>query len=418
MSLETHIAGVEDSLIDSLHFAGRNSASYVTRRNEVTFAPQSGGRFEVGGIRLLRYNLADYQGFLDGGTLRLAMRIVNNSSEHPLTPIACSPACMFRRMRIMCGGAEIEDVDTYGRVFQMFHELLPAQRKFNDISETWGGAVTHTASLDDPVGIQPIAASSERTVVVQLLSSFFSQGKMLPLSLLGSLVLELEVGEADDAFSGTGNDWSILQPRLLASVLTLDNALQNSYAKHVLDGKALPIAMHGLYSIKSAVGANDQTQFTLPITRGFTRLSTVYISFSGNTDKEVTTFRHPINGAVQSTTTDTFRYHIKIGAERTPDFDVDSVGEQFYRTRMASMIHHGTDSFGISSQQFKTTKGIFALNLEKCPGQAGHTGINTRGGSQLTIELKNLGTLVSFLHVVLHYEEIINITASGAEVLS
>ena len=125
MSLETHIAGVDDALIDSLHFSGRNSASYVTQRQEVTFAPQSGGRFEPSGIRLLRFNLADYQGFLDGSTVRLAMRIVNNSVSD-LTPIAASPACMFRRCRILCGGAEIEDVDNYGRVFQMFHEMLPA----------------------------------------------------------------------------------------------------------------------------------------------------------------------------------------------------------------------------------------------------------------------------------------------------
>ena len=85
---------------------------------------------------------------------------------------------------------------------------------------------------------------------------------------------------------------------------------------------------------------------------------------------------------------------------------------------MASLIHHGTDSFGISSHQFKTTKAIFALNLEKCPGQSGHSGVNTRGGSQLTIELKNLGSAIQTMFVVLHYEQIVNITAAGTEVLS
>ena len=30
MSLETHIAGNEDRLLDSLTFAGKNTASYVT----------------------------------------------------------------------------------------------------------------------------------------------------------------------------------------------------------------------------------------------------------------------------------------------------------------------------------------------------------------------------------------------------
>ena len=427
MSLETHIAGVEDALIDSLHFSGRNSASYVTHRREATFAPQSGGRFETNGIRLCRFSLADYQGFLDGSTVRLAMRIVNTGAS-PLVPIACSPACMFRRMRILCQ-TEVEDIDNYGRVFQMFHEMLPSQRKFNDITETWSGSeqfqtiqggdgTNHgvtMAGLNDPAHAEPIAPGSERVVVVQLLSSLLSQGKMLPLNFMNA-VLELELGEADDAFNGTGNSWSILEPRLLGSVLSLDNSLANSYAKHILDGKSLPITMNGLYCIKSSV--SDQTQVTLPIVRGFTRLSTVYITFCDNSHKEVTTFLHPINGAVQSTTTDTFRYHLKLGAERMPDFDVSSVGEQFYRTRMAALIHHGTDSFGISSYQFKTTKGIFALNLERCSGAASHTGQNTRGGSQMTVELKNLGSQIQTMYVVCHYEQILNITSSGVDVLT
>ena len=96
---------------------------------------------------------------------------------------------------------------------------------------------------------------------------------------------------------------------------------------------------------------------------------------------------------------------------------MSSVGEQFYRTRMASLIHHGTDSFGISSQQFKTNKAIFALNLEKCPGASAHSGANTKGGSQLTVELKNLGSTVDYAYIVLHYEQVVSITSAGVEVL-
>jgi hypothetical protein len=45
MSLETHIAGAEDKLLDSLHFAGKTSASYVTERRSVSFAPQAASNF-------------------------------------------------------------------------------------------------------------------------------------------------------------------------------------------------------------------------------------------------------------------------------------------------------------------------------------------------------------------------------------
>ena len=114
-----------------------------------------------------------------------------------------------------------------------------------------------------------------------LLSSFLSQGKMIPLTML-SITLELELDDADVAFSGTGNTWEITRPRLLADACDLDQALANSYAKHLLDGKALPLFMDGLYSLRAAVPSGSSL-YSLPISRGFTRLSTVYVTlWDGN----------------------------------------------------------------------------------------------------------------------------------------
>ena len=62
MSLETHIAGAEDKLLDSLHFAGKTSASYVTERRSVTFAPQTSANISPAGVRLIRFNLSDQNG--------------------------------------------------------------------------------------------------------------------------------------------------------------------------------------------------------------------------------------------------------------------------------------------------------------------------------------------------------------------
>ena len=92
MSLETHIAGSEDRLLDSLTFAGKSTASYVTERRNCTFAPQSGGNFSTSGIRLLRFNLADQQGWLDAGTLRLAFTLTNKHATANLGPITENPA--------------------------------------------------------------------------------------------------------------------------------------------------------------------------------------------------------------------------------------------------------------------------------------------------------------------------------------
>ena len=75
MSLETDISGSADKLIDGLSFQGRNTASHITERKSCSFQPQSGGIFNPNGIRLMRFNLADQSGWLQGDTVRLALTI-------------------------------------------------------------------------------------------------------------------------------------------------------------------------------------------------------------------------------------------------------------------------------------------------------------------------------------------------------
>ena len=111
MSLETHIAGRDDRLIDGLHFSGRNTASYITQRSSVSFAPQTASNFKPAGSRLMRFSLADQQGWLDGGTVRLIFKLTNLHVTGSLQAVTDSPASMFRRMRVIANGsAVIEEI--------------------------------------------------------------------------------------------------------------------------------------------------------------------------------------------------------------------------------------------------------------------------------------------------------------------
>ena len=417
MSLETHIAGAEDRLLDSLHFAGKSSASYVTERRNVSFAPQAASDFKSTGVRLMRFNLADQNGWLVGDTLRLVMTINNASTGQgaaSLAPITDSPASMFRRFRVIANGsAVLEDIEEYGRVHQIFSTLQSSQRRANDVIESWGGKTLNPPTLSVPVDADTIQPGKSRTVVVHLLSSFLSQGKNIPLNMV-PLVLELELADADQCFSGTGNNWFINRPRLVGDVLTLDNALQNSYAKHILDGKTLPFMMHGLYSVRATIPPGSKL-FSLPIARGFTRLSTAYITFYSDAGKWVNEYIAPNTGNHVEDNDAT--WNITIGADRYPEFDVDSVGESYYRLRLAQLMHQGNDSFSITPHAYRSNKFITAMNFEKCPGMAGHTGVNTRSGSQLTFHFRGLQTTINTIHVILHYEVAVNVSAAGVEVL-
>jgi len=74
-------------------------------------------------------------------------------------------------------------------------------------------------------------------------------------------------------------------------------------------------------------------------------------------------------------------------------------------------------SFSISSIGFRGSSAVFAINLEKAPGTAGHTGVNTRSGSQLTINLKSCGAHANQIHVIMHFDCVLNCSAAGCEML-
>ena len=141
-----------------------------------------------------------------------------------------------------------------------------------------------------------------------------------------------------------------------------------------------------------------------------------YCSFWDGTNKWINRFFHPNAGSPNTIAEDDLEWNVTIGSERWPTFNCDSTQESMYRLRLATAEHMGNDTFTISSKDYRNTKFIIGQSLEKAGGQSSHTGINTRSGSQLSLNFRNLGA-ATMIHVVLHYEQIVNLSASGVEVL-
>jgi hypothetical protein len=356
----------------------------------------------------MRFNLSDQQGWLDGRTLRLMMTIVNNSAN-PLIPAALSPASMFRRMRVIANGsAIIEDVELYGRCHQLFSFMLPPDELRNRISEEWGNSAT-AATLTAPGAGQQIAAGESRVVLCQLMSSFLNQGKYIPLSFL-PVVLELELADADAALSGTDINWHVERPQLLADVMHVDVSLQNSYAKHLLDGKSLPPHYDGMYSFQAAI-PNGSSQYSLPVVRGFTRLTKFYLTFSTEASADVGTFSSPLGGVANQASNDTFSWWVTVGSERYPAFDVTSQQESMYRLRQMHPGPPHIDTYAYSNNRFVT-----GLSLERVPNSASFTGMNTRSGSQLTLNFRNTGAIIT-IHVVLVFDQVADLSSAGVVIM-
>ena len=230
------------------------------------------------------------------------------------------------------------------------------------------------------------------------------------------LTFELELDELAAALrqnQGTMN-WEITRPRLAASIVDLDQSLANTYASHLLAGKSLPIYTRSLYSVKSSI-PSTQT-FSFPITRGFTRLSGVYVTFFDGTNSWVEKFYSPLAGGGNTLARDTMTWNMTIGSERWPSFDCESAQESFYRLRMLTANHLGNTEYGFSSAEYTTTHFIVGQTFEKAAVRSSHTGINARSGSMLTLNFRNLGA-AQMVHAVLVYDQVVNLSAAGVEVL-
>ena len=426
--MEVHIAGsTEDKLLSSLHLDSKRSASYVTARNEVTFTSSSGGAFSArNGIRVLRFALNDNSGgFLDGESIRLAF-VIRNTGAAAITPLSASPSSIFRRLRLLGGGVEITDISDYGRFHESMTMLKSSGDKLNDMAEGWGG--TAAATLTEQHHADPIPAGAERRVTCGFYSAFLNQKKKILLSAMTNLVLELELGDPGDCFAEpeVDVDFTIIRPTILCTLLQCDAALMSSFSSHLLDGKSLTYNNpQTVFTMKTVVTSAD---FSLPISRGFSRISTVIFSFYRGVagTKEIITFNHPLGGAAPNGVNDTLRYYLSIGSMRTPVMDVEGVAEQFMRTRTAvSIMDRDEKSLDFAPYRYRNTQALFALNLEKAIKEGdddiGHMGLSTRNGSQLTLNLKGCpqnadGTPV-MLHVTILYDSMVQLSAAGVSLL-
>ena len=243
-ALEVHAAGLDDALIPGLSFSNRNTASYVTSRRSTSFQPVSGGVFSPSNLRIIRFNIQDTDGqFLDGSTLRLAL-VLSNTGTHALQPACHAPSAMFSRLRLLAGGVEITDIASFGRTQQMFENFTSAERRRENYIEGWGSVLPTSADsithmlISDYTQPATLKVGKKRRMLTQLLCPFLNNGKLIPLSLCGGLVLELELGGLDDAFfQETGTNWEIQQPEILVDVCGIDPSVSSSYASHLLSGK-------------------------------------------------------------------------------------------------------------------------------------------------------------------------------------
>ena len=67
-------------------------------------------------------------------TCKLVMHITHDTGS-AITPRVAGPWGMFRRMRLLCGGQIVEDIDQCGCLPELFHMMKPSEKRAHDSIE-------------------------------------------------------------------------------------------------------------------------------------------------------------------------------------------------------------------------------------------------------------------------------------------
>ena len=444
--------GIEDKLIDGLSFKMNPGASYVVDRRSVTFHPQGSNIYKTKeGTKLIRILLTG-DNWMDPSTLRILFQLNNDETDETkfLRPLS-GPHAFFRRMRILVAGQLVEDIDQYNRIHEMMHFFVAPDSRDNDAAEAFGFVHNkHVATTN--AAFAGIKQGQGLQVLFKPLSGLLNQNKMMPIRY-APVTIELELVDdatepiwsnntaGTNAIVNSNNSlvWSINNVQVKVDMCTLDNALDNSYAQHLLSGKSLPISYNTFVSQMQTIAGQDKP--LINVSRALTRLKGVFVTLHKDytaTNRLALLGRKPWNdffspmspenkdGQLTHNSEGEFELQLQIGSKLYLEYPIRSHNEAYYQLEktlgvQASAVHN----FDISATEYRDYKFILGTDCEKVL-DAVLTGLNTRSGDLLSVSLKyaNKGTvetgiyprLADRIHIVLHSDQILEIRDSGCQV--
>ena len=243
----------------------------------------------------------------------------------------------------------------------------------------------------------------------------FQAGKFLPPQL--NLVLELEFAEPADALrpGGGSTDYSIENVRVLASQVTLDSALYESYQKILLSGRSLVFAYPTMHTQVSSIPAPPARP---PMARAFTKLLGAFVSFRDIDDGfgECSNFEHPGDGSQFST--NALESQMQLGALQYPRYPMASDAEHFHFLEiLAGTYDSSIKNMRIADNLWNNTQFIAAFPVERVPKHP-LSGISTRSGDLARFSFKNMvADRVQRMYIHLLSYQIVTVSGSGVSVL-
>ena len=373
-------SGAEDHLIEGLSFKPPSAtANYVLETRQVTYQAESGNRFDPVSSRVIRFRLADH-GFLEASSVKMALTL-QNQGDQPITPCG-QLMSLFRRARLFASSQLVEDRIELATETSITDRLKDGLRRMNDSIEQ------HPHDAFNANTYTQLGAGKSRRLLSSTSFGVLNQSKWIPLHLVsGGLILEFELDDAATAFDESAVSFEITDVKLFANLHTIDSALANSYASHVLKGNPLHLHYSSVVASRHLVTGSN---FTISLVRGFTRLKQCFIVFVKAGQKKTKTFHSPFNGTY-NTDVDDFTWQIQIGSRKWPERPCRGIAESWMRLRQAAGSFYGTSDHSIASADYANGCYILGNNFEKVDSMASHSGYSTKDGSIVQLTIENSG---------------------------
>ena len=247
-----------------------------------------------------------------------------------------------------------------------------------------------------------------------------------------SLTFELElVNSSNDvvvaADGSTSTSWQIENPCIQADLCQIDNALQNRFDQHMLEGKNISIPYTQIITSTQTVASSKD--ISVNITRSCSRLQKLYMTMF-KTGEETTNldrnnfnyFYHPMGKPASPDPEGTYnsakelQFQVQIGAKSIPERPIESTSQAYYNLKKAL----GKKNIGAKSSDYIVNKFAYGLDLEAVPGVLGQ-GLNTRQGDLMTIKLKSEAAVASDMPtevtVYLMAQSVVELSDSGTNIL-
>lgn len=401
--MQAATAAAPQTLISQMDFSLPSSAEYVRSRQQVTFNPSGGSTYGPGQSSIIRFHIAEGEAFMDPASVRLIFTVnnTNGTAANLLRPVSDVPSCIFSRLMIKAGGQIVEDIASYNAVSHMIQRTMNAHVVSDMEAEGFDG--------------QTIAGGDNIRVSLQPMSGLLQQGKYIPLRYISGLTLELTVAPANEWLGTAANSsasFTITQPELKCDLVQVDGQLAEQYASYLLSSGPLPIVYSQYYVTTQAIDSTA-TEFTINLARSCSKLQSIFF-FMKSADTETLLKANNLT----SPGNENFSFNVQVGSKRFPLQDCTGFAEARSKLAQAVGVHASSaHSLNIPQGAYRANTWIGAVDTEMCALGAHLTGLDTRAGDLVTVQMKNVSAVATSVTVVLLAQTIMNIRDNGVDIL-